>query len=81
MKETGIIRNLDELGRLVIPIESRRSLNWKVHDPIEIYVDDGAIILKKHMNSCVFCGSQSELNEYEGLNVCKKCIDHLGTLK
>lgn len=64
MKATGIVRKVDELGRIVLPIELRRSLNIKVKDPMEIYVDDDKIILKKHVaeKACHISGELSENN-------------------
>lgn len=57
MKSTGIIRRVDELGRIVIPIELRNKLKIAEKDPIEIYVDGSSIVLKKLEETCVFCGS------------------------
>ena len=58
MKSTGIVRRVDELGRVVIPIELRNKFNISEKDPIEIYVDGSSIILKKYEQSCIFCGTQ-----------------------
>ena len=57
MKATGIVRKVDELGRIVLPIELRRTLNIEIKDPLEIYVDGESIMLKKYQPACVFCGS------------------------
>ena len=57
MKATGIVRKVDELGRIVLPIELRRTLNINIKDPLEIYVDGESIMLKKYQPACVFCGS------------------------
>ncbi|MCG8482598.1 MAG: AbrB/MazE/SpoVT family DNA-binding domain-containing protein, partial [Clostridia bacterium] len=56
MKATGIVRKVDELGRVVLPIELRRNLNIEIKDPLEIYVDGEMIILKKYAPACIFCG-------------------------
>ena len=80
MKATGIIRRVDELGRVVIPIEIRNQVNIIEKDPIEIYVDDSSIILKKYEPNCVFCGSTDDLIEYKGKLVCKKCSKELNIL-
>ena len=80
MKATGIIRRVDELGRVVIPIEIRNQINIVEKDPIEIYVDDTSIILKKFEPNCVFCGSTDDLIEYKGKLVCKKCSKELNIL-
>lgn len=72
MKSTGIVRKVDELGRVVIPIELRRTLGIEEKDPLEIYVDDnGSIILKKYSRGCAKCG-QVKINLHYGL--CRDCI-------
>ena len=80
MKATGIIRRVDELGRVVIPIEISNQFNIVEKDPIEIYVDDSSIILKKFEPNCVFCGSTENLVEYKDKLVCKKCSKELNVL-
>ena len=77
MKETGIVRKIDELGRIVLPIELRKLLGIDQHDPVEIFVDGDAIILKKHQSKCIFCGSDSSLSEYKGKHVCSSCAKSL----
>jgi len=74
---TGIIRRVDELGRLVIPIEIRNQFNIVEKDPIEIYVDDSSIVLKKYQPNCTFCQSTENLVEYKNKLVCTKCIKSL----
>ena len=73
MKATGIVRKVDELGRVVIPIELRNKLGIKEKDPIEIYVDGSSVILKKYQPNCVFCGGTKNLVEYKDKLVCEKC--------
>ncbi|MBZ4687815.1 MAG: AbrB family transcriptional regulator, transcriptional pleiotropic regulator of transition state [Clostridia bacterium] len=73
IKSTGIVRKVDELGRIVIPIELRRTLGIEERDALEIYVDDETIILKKYEPACVFCGSAEEVSNFKGKNVCKQC--------
>ena len=80
MKATGIIRRVDELGRVVIPIEIRNQFNIVEKDPIEIYVDDSSIVLKKYQPNCVFCGNSENLIEYKNKLVCEKCSKHLNNL-
>lgn len=80
MKSTGIIRRVDELGRVVIPIELRNKFGIAEKDPIEIYVDDSSIILKKYEPNCVFCGSTQNLVEYKDKLVCEKCSKELNIL-
>lgn len=77
MKSTGIVRRIDNLGRVVLPIELRRALKIEVRDPIEIYVNNDEICLKKHSQSCVFCGNNEQLKEYKGKKICINCISKL----
>ncbi len=73
MKSTGIVRNLDELGRIVIPKEMRTTLNINSSDSIEIYVSGNEIILKKLENSCIFCSGTENLVDFKGKMVCSNC--------
>ena len=77
MKSTGIVRKVDELGRIVLPIELRRTLNIDIKDSIEIYVENDSIILKKYEPTCIFCGSNNDLTVFNEKNICKKCIEKL----
>lgn len=77
MKTTGIIRKIDDLGRIVLPIELRKKMGIGQHDSIEIYVDGDKVILKKHEIECIFCGSNKDLSEYKGKNVCAACKRNL----
>ena len=81
MKTTGIVRKVDELGRIVLPIELRRTLDIAVRDELEIYLDDDKVILKKYEPSCVFCSSSRSLVSYRGRNVCMECIHHMNDAK
>ena len=74
MKATGIVRKVDELGRIVLPIELRRTLSIEIRDPLEIYVDGESIVLKKYAPACILCGEAGDLVEYRGKKVCRKCI-------
>jgi transcriptional pleiotropic regulator of transition state genes len=74
MKDTGIVRRVDELGRIVIPMELRRTLGINVKDPISISVDGDMIILQKHADSCVFCGSEEDIKRFKDRPVCGKCM-------
>lgn len=80
MKSTGIIRKIDELGRVVIPIELRNKFNLSEKDPIEIYVDGSSIILKKYESNCIFCGKSENLKEYKDKQVCDNCLKKLTSL-
>ncbi|MEG0919280.1 MAG: AbrB/MazE/SpoVT family DNA-binding domain-containing protein [Anaerovoracaceae bacterium] len=77
MKATGIVRKVDELGRIVIPKELRNSLGIDVKDPIEIFVEGEFIMLKKYEPSCSFCGEARDLKEFNGKKICSKCLDEL----
>ena len=75
MHDTGIVRRVDDLGRIVIPMELRRTLGIKVKDPMAIYVEGDRIILTKHKDACAICGdAESETVEIKGRPVCTDCI-------
>ena len=74
MKSTGIVRRVDELGRIVLPIELRRSLNIKERDTLEIFVDDEKIVLKKYEPADIFTGNMDDLIEYMGKKGSKESI-------
>lgn len=77
MKSTGIVRKVDELGRIVLPIELRRVLDIAEKDQLEIYVDESAIILKKYHPSCIFCNETKNTVDYKGKIVCRACLAEL----
>ena len=77
MKSTGIVRNVDELGRIVIPKEMRRQMGITSSDPVEIFVEGDRIILEKYRPCCHFCSSQDEIVEFKGKMICKACIKEL----
>lgn len=77
MKSTGIVRKVDELGRIVLPMELRRVLDIKIKDSLEITAEDDKIVLKKYEPCCVFCSSKEELQSFKGRCVCKKCLDEI----
>jgi len=79
MKSTGIVRKVDELGRIVLPIELRRTLNIAEKDSLEIYVDGNSIILKKYQPACIFCDSAKDIIIYKGKNLCSACVKELST--
>ena len=80
MKSTGIVRKVDELGRIVLPIELRRTLDIAERDELEIYLDDDKVVLKKYEPSCIFCGSSCGLDTYHGRNVCMECIENMNNI-
>lgn len=77
MRATGIVRRVDELGRVVIPIELRRTMDIDLRDAVDIYVDGDRIILKKKKEACVFCGSTDGLETVKDKAVCRACIKEL----
>ncbi len=77
MKSTGIVRKVDELGRIVLPIELRRTLDIAEKDALEIYVDDEQIILKKYMPACLFCNDATNVTVHKGKNICGSCMAEL----
>ncbi|MCI8674525.1 MAG: AbrB/MazE/SpoVT family DNA-binding domain-containing protein [Lachnospiraceae bacterium] len=80
MKTTGVVRRLDELGRVTLPIELRRSFQLEERDAVEIYVEGDSIILKKYISSDIFTGSKENLVEYKGKLVSKETIKELAAL-
>lgn len=79
MKANGIVRQLDSLGRVVLPIELRRAFELNTKDSLEIYVDGSSIILKKYLPCCIFCGGHADLLTYRGKLVCCNCFSELET--
>ena len=77
MKSTGRVRNIDELGRVVVPKELRKKLGLANTDPVEIYVEDDKIILKKYVPVCHFCGASSNLTNFMEKNICSDCVAKL----
>ncbi|MCQ2554154.1 MAG: AbrB/MazE/SpoVT family DNA-binding domain-containing protein [Clostridia bacterium] len=80
MKATGIVRPVDPLGRVVIPVELRRTLNIKTDDSLEVFVDGDYIMLKKYEPACVFCGDAKEVVNVRGKNICKECLKEIKKL-
>lgn len=80
LKSTGIVRKVDELGRVVIPKELRRTLNIEEKDALEIYVDGERIILRKYEPACIFCGNAEDIRTFKGRNICAGCLDQLRQL-
>ena len=79
MKFTGIVRNIDDLGRIVLPKELRRTLRINHKDPI--YVEEDTIIIKKYEPSCLFCGNAGNVVSYLDKRICKDCIAKLGEME
>ncbi len=80
MKSTGVVRKIDELGRIVLPIEIRNNLDIKSRDAVEIFVDADKIILKKYHPACIFCGDASDVKYFEDKLVCERCIEKIKAL-
>lgn len=80
MKSTGIVRKVDELGRIVLPIELRRTLGIEEKDALEIYVDGSSIVLRKYQPACVFCDDATDVINYKGKTICRNCLQELGVL-
>jgi transcriptional pleiotropic regulator of transition state genes len=74
MKATGIVRQLDGLGRIVIPMELRRTMNIKDGDGLEIFVEGEKIVLRKYAPGCTLCGSMEGLNALSGKLICTSCV-------
>jgi transcriptional pleiotropic regulator of transition state genes len=73
MKATGIVRKVDELGRIVLPIELRRTHDLDIKDAVEIFVEGDLILLRKYEPACIFCDSTEDIQEYKGKKVCADC--------
>ena len=77
MKSIGIVRKIDELGRIVLPIELRNKMDINTKDSVEIFVDNDKIILKKYQPCCVFCGNADNVTMFKGKRVCRDCIEEM----
>ena len=77
MKSTGVVRPLDSLGRIVLPIELRRTMGLACKDKLQIFVENDSIILKKYDPNCIFCGATEDLAEFSGKTICRSCIRKL----
>lgn len=77
MKSTGIVRKVDDLGRIVLPIELRKILGIEPKDSLEIFVDGNTIMLRKYEPQCVFCGNAENIKSFHEKNVCSECIKSL----
>ena len=77
MKSVGIVRKIDELGRIVLPIETRRQLDLEPKDGVEIFVDEDRIILKKYQPCCIFCGDGDDIVLFRDKKVCRRCLQDM----
>lgn len=80
LKATGIVRKVDELGRIVLPMELRKTFSIQERDPLEIFVKGSSIILRKYNPACIFCGRVEPVEVFRGKLVCAACIEKLGSL-
>lgn len=80
MKSTGIVRKIDGLGRVVLPIELRRLMNLEDNASLEIFVDGDEIVLKKYQPACIFCGEAKGVVAFEGRNICPACRKKIAEL-
>lgn len=80
MKSTGIVRKIDTLGRVVLPIELRKHMEIAPYDEIEIFVEGHSIILQKYSPTCIFCGSKNDLCDFAEKNVCRDCKKKLSDM-
>ena len=80
MKTTGIVRPVDSLGRIVLPVELRRTLDITPEDSVEIFTNGQSIVLKKFQPSCVFCGEAENVEMVKGKYVCRNCLNELKKL-
>ena len=81
MKSTGIVRKIDELGRIVLPIEIRNTMNINSKDAIEIFVDEDKIILKKYEPACIFCGNADDVIMFNSKLICRECVEKIKDAK
>jgi transcriptional pleiotropic regulator of transition state genes len=80
MKSTGIVRKVDNLGRIVLPKELRETLQIDIQDPLAVYVEDNMVILKKYNPACILCGETQYTFNYQGKNICSNCLEELYVL-
>lgn len=81
MKSTGIVRRIDSLGRIVLPMELRKVLDIPENTPVEIYTEGETIILKKYAPDCLFCGNGDNLVNFKGKHICRNCIKDFRGMK
>ncbi|SKC62776.1 AbrB/MazE/SpoVT family DNA-binding domain-containing protein [Maledivibacter halophilus] len=77
MKATGIVRKLDNLGRIVLPMELRRTMSIKTGTPIEIFADLDKIVFSKYKERCYICGNEDKLMEFKEKHICQNCINDI----
>lgn len=80
MKSLGIVRKLDKLGRISLPIELRKEFNMKENDPLEIFTEGRQIILRKYEPGCQFCGSLNDIEYIDNIHICKECAKKIAAI-
>lgn len=78
VKSTGIVREVDVLGRVVIPMELRNIMQIEKGDPLEIFIDENKIILKRYLPGCIFCGNMEDLINFKERKICRSCLKEVG---
>ncbi len=81
MKSTGIVRKVDELGRIVLPIELRRTMGIAERDPMEIFTEGSSIIMRKYEMSCIFCGNAEDTKSFKEKCICNDCLRELAQIQ
>lgn len=77
MKSTGVVRRVDELGRIVLPIEIRKMMDISVKDAVEIFTDGDRIVLQKYQPACLFCNDADGITYFNDKRICQKCIEKI----
>ncbi len=80
MKSTGMVRKVDELGRIVLPISIRQNMGIGARDSVEIFTDENRIILQKYQSSCIFCNNADDLTYFNDQRICRECLEKLKKL-
>lgn len=80
MSKHTIVRKIDDLGRIVLPIEIRRILDIEEKDAMEISIEDDTVVLRKHKPTCIFCGASHTLSTYQEKRICADCMEELKSL-
>ena len=80
MKSTGMVRKIDELGRIVIPAEIRQNMDLQIKDTMEIFTDENRIILQKYQPSCIFCNNADNIIYFNDKRICRACLEKLKSI-
>ena len=81
MKSTGILKSVDELGRIVLPKKMRENLDIDIRDKVELFVEGDRIILQKYVPNCIFCGAEQNIFIFNGKRLCAECLESLKQMK